>query len=147
VTACARCSFDPDAIVSASWMLLIDREIESGNRHTYNVGGSRFRYARDRDSWQWEFRSFRLLRKIPRATGKRRLTLTRFYDGRQREMDVDNLSTGAKLVVDALVREGLLVDDRREFAEVHYKQARQAPRGTGVLLEELTTPPSSGGAE
>lgn len=144
MSACVKCGHDPSAAVSASWMLLIDREIESGNRHTFNVGASRWRYGKERDAWQWEFRAFKLLRKIPLAKAKRRVTLTRFYDGRQRELDADNMATGAKLVVDAMVREGLLVDDRRELAEIHYKQVRQAPRGTGVLIEEFQVPDSAG---
>lgn len=148
MSACLKCGHDPLAIVTASWPHFIDREVESGNRHTFNVGGSRWRYGKARDAWQLEFRNLRLLRRIPRAMTKRRVTLTRYFDGRQREWDADNFATGAKLVVDAMVREGLLVDDRREFAEIHYLQVRSTPRGLGVLIEELalkTGPDLAGG--
>ena len=137
MTACLKCGHDPEAVVIMTWDIIVDREVESGNRRVFNVGGSRWKYAAKRDAWQLEFRAFRLLRRIPKASAKRRVTLTRYYDGRQREWDADNLATGAKPVIDALVREGLLVDDARAFAEIHYDQVRRSPRGTGVRIEEL----------
>lgn len=136
MTACPACSFDPDAVVSASWSFMIDREIATGNARVFNVGGSRWRYAKERDAWRWEFRAVRLLRKIHAAAIRRRVMLTRHFDGRQRAFDRDNLATGAKPVVDAMVREGLLRGDDEASAEIRYTQVRGG-HGLSVLLEEL----------
>lgn len=137
MSACPKCGHDPSAPVAQSWTFHVDRLIDSGNRHVFNVGASRFTYGRDRDAWQWEFRAVRLLQRIPVATRRRRVTLTRNFGGRQREFDRDNLATGCKLVVDAMVRERLLVDDSSAHAEINYTQQRVAPIGLTVLLEEF----------
>ena len=134
--SCEKCGHDPGAKVTASWDFHIDREVKSGNAHIYNVGASRWRYGKDRTAWEWEMRNARLLKKIPVATARRRLTLTRLFDGRQRAFDVDNLATGFKSCVDALVREKLLLGDDPRKAEIHYQQ-RPGMRGIHVLLEEL----------
>lgn len=138
MTACARCGFDPDAKVSASWKIHVDREPPSLNAHLVNAGPRAFLYRRERDAWCWEFRAARLLQRIPKARARRRVTLVRVFDGRQRERDVDNLSGGMKSVVDALVFEGLLADDSPRLAEIHCQQRRGGPRGLEVLLEELS---------
>lgn len=140
MTACLRCGHDPSAEVASTWQFHIARPVQSGNAHTYNVGASRWRYAKERDAWQSLIRDARCDEGIPSARGKRRLTLTRYYGGRQREMDQDNYATGCKLILDAVVREGLLVDDRREFAEVSYVQIQTSvveQRGLLMTLEEL----------
>lgn len=137
MTACLKCGHDPEAHVSASWTFEIDREVESGNLHRFNVGGSRFGYGRNRDAWQSEFHNVRVLRSIPKATALRRVTLTRFYGKRKRAFDRDNLATGCKPVVDAMVRAGLLIGDNAVSAEIHYQQQRGA-NGLHVFLEELT---------
>lgn len=55
--------------------------------------------------------------EIPKATGKRRLTIERH--GKQ-PMDLDNLIGGAKgCITDNLRDLGLLVDDRPEMIEFH----------------------------
>ncbi len=135
-TSSPRCGHDPGANVARSWTFEIDREIKSGNAHIYNVGASRWRYAKDRDAWSWEFRAARLLQKIPKAMQRRRVTLTRLYSGRQREFDGDNFQTGAKSCVDALVLEGLLVGDDSKSAEINYAQ-QSGGCGLRVLLEEF----------
>lgn len=139
-SACVKCGYDPLAAVSAAWSFLIQRAVKSGNAHVYNVGASRWAYAKERDAWQSLIRA-RCNLGIPGAHGRRRVTLCRYYGGRQRELDGDNFQTGAKPVVDALVRERLLVDDRREFAEIHYLQIKtsvEEQRGLVITLEDLS---------
>lgn len=139
-TSCLRCGYDPSAEISATWQFHIALPVQSGNRHIYNVGASRWRYAKERKTWQDAIRVERLRLGIPGAVSKRRVTFTRFYGGRQREMDPDNLATGAKCVLDAFVLEKLLVDDRREFADVTYVQIQTSvieQRGLLITLEEL----------
>lgn len=71
----------------------------------------------------------------PRARGPRRMHLTRIG---ARLLDEDNLSGGAKPIVDALVREGYLVDDSPEHAELVYSQVTSKDRReTIVELEEI----------
>lgn len=140
MTACARCGHDPAIQPTATWTFHIPRTVTSGNRHVYNVGGSRWAYKKERDEWQHWFAVRGAEEGISRATGKRRVTLTRYYGGRQREFDQDNYATGAKPILDAMVRAGLLVDDKREYAEVAYVQIHtdvEEQRGLLVTLEEL----------
>lgn len=141
MTACARCGHDPSAQPTATWQFHIPRAVTSGNRHVYNVGGSRWAYAKERDEWTWWFRKARRENHITDTTTKRRVTLTRYYGGRQREFDQDNYATGAKPIVDAMVRAGLLVDDKCEYADISYVQIHTdvaEQRGLLVTIEELS---------
>ncbi len=133
---CQRCGFDPSAKVSASWTFELDREVKSGNAHVFNVGASRWRYGKDRTEWEWEIRAVRLLQKIPLATARRRVTLTRLYGGRQRPFDGDNLAFGLKPAVDAIVREGLLLGDDAKRADIIYRQ-EAGGRGLRIVLEDI----------
>lgn len=136
-TACRRCGYDPAAIVTGRWELAIARTVHSLNAHRGNYGGTRWAYRRDRDEWQLAFKVARINARIPTATGKRRVTMTRLYSGRERAFDVDNLAGGMKLVVDAMVREGLLLGDDPARAELHHNQNRAATSGLAVVIEEL----------
>jgi hypothetical protein len=138
VTACLKCGHDPAAVVTASWDFDTDREVHSLNEHRGNYAGTRWAYKRDRDAWQWVLKIERIKQRIPTATERRRVTLTRIYSGRQRAFDLDNLAGGMKLVVDAMVREELLMGDGPKEAEIHYAQERSEKSGLRVLLEELS---------
>lgn len=140
MTACPRCGYDAHAVIDSTWQFHIALPVQSGNRHIYNVGSSRWRYAKERNDWQTAIKAERISQRIPTATGKRRVTFTRYYGGRQREFDGDNFQTGAKMIRDALIREGLIVDDRREFAEFAYVQVQtdvEEQRGLLVTIEEF----------
>jgi hypothetical protein len=143
VTACPRCSFDPEAGVSASWSFHVDRDPPSLNARLFN-GPRGWIYRKERDLWCWEIRTARLLQAIPKAKRKRRITLTRQYTGRQQLRDKDNLAGGMKACVDALVLEGVITGDDNLSAEIHYDQVRTTPAGLVVLIEELAQ--SSAGA-
>jgi Holliday junction resolvase RusA-like endonuclease len=136
VSACVKCQHDPDAHVSASWSFSIDRDPPSLNARLFN-GPRGWKYRSERNAWCLEVRAVRLLQRIPKATAKRRVTLTRNYYGRQQRRDRDNLAGGMKACVDALVLEGMLRGDSELDAEVHYGQERTTPSGLVVLLEEL----------
>jgi Holliday junction resolvase RusA-like endonuclease len=140
VTACARCGFDPDAAIAARWQFFIERDPPSLNARLFNQGSRRWSYAKERDAWCWMIRAKRLEQSMRLARAKRRVTLTRFYNGRQQERDLDNLAGGMKIVVDALVSEGLLRDDSPKFAELHYAQLVCVNRrGLEIAIEELAT--------
>ncbi len=74
---------------------------------------------------------------IQKATGKRRLTITRVNT---RLLDNDNLYGGAKGLVDELRLFGLVIDDKPEFCELIVQQEKCAnglSPHTVVCLEDL----------
>lgn len=83
-----------------------------------------------RDGWHWSERGrdtkraetmIRVTaRGVPRASGKRKLHLVSYR--RQRFHDDANYRGGAKGITDAIVRAGLLVDDRDSLAAITYEQ-------------------------
>lgn len=137
MTACAKCGHDPSALVDHRWTFFVARRVPSLNDRVFNAGVTRFAYAKERNAWSWEFRAARLGNLIPKATKRRRATIVRIFAGRERERDRDNLAGGMKACVDAMVREGLLVDDTTNAAEIHYQQRRGEVSGVLFTLEEL----------
>ncbi len=137
MTACTACGHDPAAIVTASWSLFIPLDAKGMNSRIVNSGASRWAYASERDSWSLVLRNAMRLADVPRATQFRRVTLTRCYHGRQRMLDRDNHIGGAKSLVDALVKAGVLVDDDAKHAEINYRQERAAPTGVRIVIEEI----------
>jgi hypothetical protein len=149
VTACTKCGFDPDARIAASWSFVLEHAVLSLNARVANVGSARWRYASERDAWRWLVRAAKAKHRIAPAVGRRRLTLTRIYARGQRALDHDNLVGGMKPVVDAIVHEELLVDDKPAWLELHHDQVPGTERAVRVLLEDLadaapTTPPRGG---
>lgn len=135
MTACAKCGHDPDAAVSARWVLLLDKRLGSVNARTVNSGASRWRYAKERDEWQSWVQVARVNQRITPARGRRRVSIERVYAGRGREMDERNLDV--KSLVDALVRESVLRDDAPAYLELHVSQRRGDKNQTVVTVEEL----------
>jgi hypothetical protein len=133
---CLKCGFDPGAAVTASWTFVIERDPPSLNARIFNAGPRRWAYAKEREAWYVEFVNARNTLRIPHAETKRRVTLTRMFDGRQKQRDIDNLWGGGKSCVDAMVLAQILVSDAPDFAEVHWMQER-GTSGLRVLLEEL----------
>lgn len=144
MTACVKCGHNPEAKVAGCWAFALDKRITSANTRTVNAGASRWRYAKERDEWGWLVRlAIALaLRESPkyrrsRPSSKRRVTITRAYAGRCQEIDRDNLVSGCKTLIDALVREGVVHDDGAEWLELHVQQDRGEKNETRVLVEEL----------
>jgi Holliday junction resolvase RusA-like endonuclease len=69
-----------------------------------------------------------------RASIKKRV---RIHSQRARKLDYDNLVGGAKTLIDALKRAGMIVDDSPEWLEVTYTQATGKPYHTLITFEEL----------
>lgn len=78
--------------------------------------------------------------RIPAATGFRRLVVTRFYSRRCRPFDEANCVGGAKPLVDALVQQGVLIDDKVKFCKIWYWQ-KQDPSGKLDYVEILVEEP------
>lgn len=119
-----------------TWSFFVERRPPSLNDRLHNSGPTRFAYAKVRDLWIMEFRAARLAHRIPRATGRRSLLARREYSGREQERDYINLVGGFKPIVDAMVHEGLLVDDKPAMLVDRYEQLRvEKGRPSGVLFE------------
>src|SRR5687768_4083533 len=71
--------------------------------------GNRGYYKRIREDFGWAIKA--KVPWIPKATGKRKVTITRLMGTRAMRYDPDNLAFGAKSLVDELVSCGLLKDD------------------------------------
>lgn len=134
--ACVKCGHDPDAAVRASWTFDIGREVKSMNSRDVN-GKRGWVYRVARAAWERDMISWRRACRIPIAVSRRRVTLTRLYGYRQRELDPDNLVGGLKACVDAMVEAGLLLGDTKAKAEIHYAQFKSPDFGLRVLIEEL----------
>lgn len=137
--------------------LLIPRALTSANARIVNSGATRWAYAKARDKWADDIRTAMLKQRIPEATGRRRVTLTRLMGKGQKVWDGDNLQGGAKYVRDAmqpsrrvktkngavLVRgAGLIVSDGAKDAEFVYEQERAADGkpATRITVEDLDGP-------
>ncbi len=75
--------------------------------------------------------------KIPRATGRRRLTICRFVRSERYVLDKDNLIGGAKPLVDAATRQGLIKDDTAQWLEAIYLQAISTDQRVEINVEDL----------
>lgn len=95
-----------------TWSLTIPRACPSQNKHQWAHWG---KVRREKQEWYNLIRAAEGFLDIPRATGKRKLTLERFGWGTLDEM---NLIGGAKGIVDNLVQLGLLVDDKPSMLQL-----------------------------
>lgn len=71
------------------------------------------------------------LSRLPPA--QRRIVFTRYSAG---ELDYGNLVGGAKPLVDALVKEGVLYDDKPRWLDEDYRQ-QPTPKGRGRIVIEV----------
>lgn len=78
------------------------------------------RKSRMRERWGWLVREARLeARARPRPTAYAAVTIERFGP---KSLDHDNLVGGCKPILDALVKEGFLIDDAPTCLRVTYRQ-------------------------
>lgn len=132
------------------WEIRIPRAISSQNRAFTSKGSGRYGYKTERDRWAWDIAMAARAAGIPKATGKRRVTITRLMGKGQRLFDVPNLWGGIKALCDAMCAErvyrgktrpgaGLIVDDSPAWAEFAVEQARAADDkpATLITIEEV----------
>lgn len=94
------------------WTLRIDRPCPSQNEFAF----AHWRKAKNsKDAWKILIRSADGFLTIPKAQGKRKLTIERHAKG---ILDEQNLIGGAKGIIDNLVQLGLLVDDKPACLEL-----------------------------
>lgn len=136
---CRLCGGRPDATVSRRWSTVIGMDAPLQNNRAVNAGPARWRYKKERSAWESSLQFAMVVGGVPKATGRRRVTIERRYSGQQRVCDIPNLVGGCKTVLDAMVRVGLLVDDSPEHFEGYFHQRRveKHERGTLITIEEL----------
>lgn len=146
MTTCPTCGHSVP-VVLRSWEAWIDAKVESANSRSVNAGAARWGYAKKRDEWMARWRCTVWAKSPATARSeptflivtkdrKRCVTFTRHYSGREKEMDHANMVGGAKGMVDAMVRVGLLVDDSPKWFEAEYLQVRSDRSGLHVRIEE-----------
>jgi hypothetical protein len=94
--------------------------------------------ARSKLSKQFETAIRLLARDIPRATGKRCLTIERHSRGM---LDKDGAYGGCKPLIDAVKRCGLIIDDNPKHCDlevVQVKLAKGEQPHTVIILADLT---------
>lgn len=165
IRACRYCGADPGRPVVPVGSLFValpvlsQNSIDVSNRH-----GGRRQYRVLRDDYCLAIRSWCLgkrlrtwtaitpgERRVEKTAGLaaaralrsgreprwRRVLITRYYGTDERLFDYANLVGGCKPLLDALVLEGLLFDDRVKWCEDHYRQESHASlRGAGIMVEE-----------
>lgn len=115
------------------WTLRIEAASPSQNAFAF----SHWRKAKaSKDAWKMLIRCAKGFLEIPKAEGKRTLTIERHSP---RELDEPNLIGGAKGIIDNLVQLGLLVDDKPKFLDLRVKQVKVKKAGehTLLILEEV----------
>lgn len=127
----------------ASLVLEIDEPTPSLNKYSGSHWRTRHRW---RDRWRWLIRAALLnsrsknyrpegaLRAHAATGGRVRVSITRYG---ARMLDEDNLHGGTKPLRDCLVAEGLLKDDRPQFAEFNVSQQVGKPYRTTVELTPI----------
>lgn len=136
---CRYCCTDLERPVLERWDFYLPIAPPSQNTIGGNHGGTRFVYAKMRK----EFAAALIIKKvgldIPDAKGKRRVIVTRLYAPSRRGQvrDRANIVGGCKMLIDAMVEVGLLVDDAEQYLEDFYRQLPASDSGTRIELEEL----------
>jgi hypothetical protein len=75
---------------------------------------------------------------IPKATTRRRLTITRYVRSERYRLDRGNFVGGCKPLLDAAVKAGLIRDDRENDLDDHYAQGYERDdERTEILVEDL----------
>lgn len=154
MSKCPYCGDDPATSVLERYAFTLEiawpnpQNSGSGGGRLHNSGGARWAYKALREKFEKA-----IVRAAPRGalpgrygqeTWRRtRVTLTRLWGPRKRIWDDDNLVTGGKLIRDALVLTGALVDDSARYARIHYQQRKRTEGGScavHVLIEVLDVP-------
>jgi hypothetical protein len=139
LSSCPKCGFRPDAPIARRWKFFIERKVPSLNR----TGTNRGRwchikaYKAERGTWLQWMQVMRANHTIAVATGRRRVTMTRVFSGREREYDRDGMVGGCKAAVDSMTTCGLILGDAPHQAELHHLQRPGDVSGLEVEIEEL----------
>lgn len=138
---CRYCLTDLERPVARRWDFTLPLETPSQNRIGHNAGSwaARNAYAKFREDFILLLENQKNTLGIPKATRKRRVIITRLYapSKRGRKRDRANVVGGAKMLIDAMAKVGLIVDDAEEYLEDFYRQLPAGESGTRIEIEEL----------
>ena len=109
-------------------ILRIDKFIRSQNEFT---GRHWKKKHQDTKEWEWSIRAA-TSRPLPIAAGKMKVKITSM---RRYLLDVGNLIGGAKGLIDALVRLGVIKDDSPKWAHITYEQKKCYPNAAQTIIE------------
>lgn len=139
---CVKCGYDPLRRVVSQQEVTIRFVWKSGNVINSTGARSHWAYNKYKQAFEKVFKSHLL--SLTKATGFRRITLTRVYGlgpkgGRCYDFDRDNLAQGAKPICDILKKYAIIIDDSPEWAEIHYQQeaSKDGKSYIRILIEEL----------
>jgi hypothetical protein len=120
---CPACGFDSLLPVTLVAELSLPVSYPSQNQLGGNArGNAGWHYRRLRQEFAAALHAGLAEVTIPKATGKRRIWLKRYYRPGKRAYDAANLVGGGKHIVDVLVSRGLLKDDSPKWFEGIYGQ-------------------------
>ena len=122
--------------MAAQGLIRIDELTPSQNRLARGLH-NRFVYRNLRNRFQTWIMVGMVNGKISKATGRRRLTITRYVRSRRYLLDRGNFIGGCKPLLDAAIRQGLILDDREEHLDDRYEQKVDATPRVEVLVEDL----------
>lgn len=127
---------DQEAEAPVTWRFFVPLRLPSLNDHVQNAGKNSWRYRKQRAQWCTAVRTAARDAGVAPATGRRSLVVRRTFKSREQTRDYINLVGGCKVVVDALVLEGLLVDDSPDLLDDRYEQVRVSKdEESGVWFE------------
>lgn len=97
-----------------------------------------YAYKKLRDTLESWLMVGRTNHRIPKATGRRRLTITRYAKHERYLLDRGNFVGGCKPLLDAAIRQGLIIDDKEVHLDDVYEQQIDAKRPrTELRIEDL----------
>lgn len=138
---CAWCDFDPTLQITGSWLITVPKPALSSNQLKSNLPGKAgFVYRKYRNDFKAAIEP--QIGNIPAATGRRRVFFTREFAAPAREFDRDNMVAGMKPVRDCLTELGLLVDDKNQWLQAHYRQQRTGMTQVVIVIEDILWKPS-----
>ena len=109
------------------WSFEIDRLTPSQNELARRYR-NRHAYAKLRTEFELWIMAGMANGRIPKATGRRKLTITRYAKSKRYLLDRGNLVGGCKPLLDAAIQMGLIMDDKEELLDDHYEQEVCAKR-------------------
>ncbi len=128
---CPACNYDPDAEVILTDVIVLHCNLLSQNALGSNTRG-RSKYRGIRNKYVTQLSKFTTV--LPEPTTKRRVFITRQYGAKKREYDYGNLVGGCKPLLDAMIKVGLIVDDRPSMLADYYFQRKSADGKDHIVI-------------
>ncbi len=134
---------DPDVrfvmerrVVEPGWLIRWD-EVSVSQNVLMRRYANKHAYGRLVQTWAKIFWTAMHAGGIPKAAGKRRLTITRYVRDERYRLDRGNVSGGFKPYLDAAVRAGLIMNDREQDVDDQYRQAIDPDERVEILVQDL----------